>query len=312
MTMLQPPDGSGELSPVKRALLEIRELRSRIATFEMASSEPIAIVGMGCRLPGGITDAQSLWRVLQGAVDTIGQVPEDRWDAASLFDADPDRRGTMGTRNGGFLDDVDRFDATFFGISPREAASMDPQQRLMLEVSWAALENAGIAPDTLAGSPTGVFVGVGNSDYSRLLFRERDQIDAYAGSGSSASMIPGRLSYHFGLQGPSIAIDTACSASLVAVHLACQSLRHGECDLALAGGVNLILGPEAHIAFTKARMMAPDGRCKTFDARADGYGRGEGAAVIVLRRLVTPPRGVTGFWRLSAVRRSIRMAEVPV
>ena len=313
MTMLQTPDGSGELSPVKRALLEIRELRSRIATFEMASSEPIAIVGMGCRLPGGITDAQSLWRVLQGAVDTIGQVPEDRWDAASLFDADPDRRGTMGTRNGGFLDDVDRFDATFFGISPREAASMDPQQRLMLEVSWAALENAGIAPDTLAGSPTGVFVGVGNSDYSRLLFRERDQIDAYAGSGSSASMIPGRLSYHFGLQGPSIAIDTACSASLVAVHLACQSLRHGECDLALAGGVNLILGPEAHIAFTKARMMAPDGRCKTFDARADGYGRGEGAAVIVLRRLVdATARGdqILALIRGSAVNQDGRSAGV--
>ena len=285
MTMPLPADGSAELSPVKRALLEIRELRSRIATFELASSEPIAIVGLGCRLPGGITDAQSMWRVLQDGVDTIGQVPENRWDAVSLFDADPDSRGTMATRYGGFLDDVDRFDASFFGISPREAASMDPQQRLMLEVSWLALENAGIAPDALAGSPTGVFVGVGNSDYSRLLFRERDRIDAYAGSGSSASMIPGRLSYHFGLRGPSIAIDTACSASLVAVHLACQSLRRGECDLALAGGVNLILGPEAHIAFTKARMMAPDGRCKTFDARANGYGRGEGAAVIVLRRL---------------------------
>lgn len=285
MTIPETPDRGSELSPVKRALLEIRELRSRIAALEIAGSEPIAIVGVGCRLPGGITNAQSLWSVLEGGVDTISQVPEDRWDAAGLFDADPDCPGTMRTRNGGFLGDVDRFDAAFFGISPREAASMDPQQRLMLEVGWEALENAGVAADTLAGSPTGVFVGVGNIDYSRRLFGEQDQIDAYAGSGSSASMIPGRLSYHLGLQGPSIAVDTACSASLVAVHLACQSLRRGECDLALAGGVNLILGPEAHIAFTKARMMAPDGRCKTFDARADGYGRGEGAAVVVLRRL---------------------------
>jgi acyl transferase domain-containing protein/SAM-dependent methyltransferase/acyl carrier protein len=285
VTTLDTPDRAGELSPVKRALLEIRELRNRIAALETAGSEPIAIVGVGCRLPGGITSAQSLWNVLQRGVDTIFQVPEDRWDAALLFDTDPDRVGLMGTRYGGFLDNVDQFDAAFFGISPREAASMDPQQRLMLEVSWEALESAGVAPDTLVGSPTGVFVGVGNSDYSRRLFSNRDQIDAYAGSGSSTSVIPGRLSYHFGFQGPSIAVDTACSASLVAVHLACQSLRRGECDLALAGGVNLILGPEVHIAFTKARMMAQDGRCKTFDARADGYGRSEGAAVIVLRRL---------------------------
>ncbi|MBX9645644.1 MAG: acyltransferase domain-containing protein [Xanthobacteraceae bacterium] len=313
MTLPLAANDGAELSPVKRALLEIRELRSRIATFELASSEPIAIVGLGCRLPGGITDAQSMWRVLQDGVDTIGQVPENRWDADSLFDADPDSRGTMATRYGGFLDDVDRFDAMFFGISPREAASMDPQQRLMLEVNWLALENAGIAPDSLAGSPTGVFVGVGNSDYSRLLFRERDQIDAYAGSGSSASMIPGRLSYHFGLRGPSIAVDTACSASLVAAHLACQSLRRGECDLALAGGVNLILGPEAHIAFTKARMMAPDGRCKTFDARANGYGRGEGAAVIVLRRLSDATARGDRIWALirgSAVNQDGRSAGV--
>ena len=273
------------LSPTKRALIEIRELRARIAALEEAAAEPIAIVGLGCRLPGGVRDEASLWRVLSEGVDTIRDVPADRWDARAHYDADPDRPGKLWTLAGGFLDDVAGFDAAFFGIAPREAASMDPQQRLMLEVAWEALEDAAIAPDGLGGSPTGVFFGVGNNDYGRMLFASPGHIDAYAGSGGSLSVIAGRLSYVLGLQGPALAVDTACSASLVAVHLACQSLRHGECDLALAGGVNVILTPDAHIAFTKARMMATDGRCKTFDAAADGYGRGEGAAVIVLRRL---------------------------
>ena len=273
------------LSPVKRALIEIRELKARLAAAEASRHEPIAIVGMGCRLPGGVTDPQTLWQVLRDGVDTVREIPPGRWDIERHFSADPDQPGTMYTRQGGFLDQVDGFDAAFFGISPREADSMDPQQRLFLEVAWEALEHAAIAPDRLAGSATGVFAGVGNSDYMRLLFGQPEHIDAYAGSGGSASVIAGRLSYLLGLQGPSLAVDTACSASLVAVHLACQSLRSGECDLALAGGINLILGPEAHIAFTKARMLAPDGRCKAFDARADGYGRGEGCVVIALRRL---------------------------
>jgi acyl transferase domain-containing protein/SAM-dependent methyltransferase len=273
------------LSPTKRALIEIRELRARLGALEEAAAEPIAIVGLGCRLPGGVRDEASLWRVLSEGIDTIRDVPADRWDARAHYDADPDRPGKLWTLAGGFLDDVAGFDAAFFGIAPREAASMDPQQRLMLEVAWEALEDAAIAPDRLEGSPTGVFFGVGNNDYGRMLFASPDHIDAYAGSGGSLSIIAGRLSYVLGLRGPAMTVDTACSASLVAVHLACQSLRRGECDLALAGGVNVILTPDAHIAFTKARMMATDGRCKTFDAAADGYGRGEGAAVIVLRRL---------------------------
>ncbi len=279
------------LSPVKQALLEIRDLRARLAAAEGAAqaaqakdSEPIAVLGLGCRLPGGVHDEASLWRVLAEGIDTIGPIPSDRWDVRAHHHADPDQPGTMWTGAGGFLDDVAGFDAAFFGIAPLEAASMDPQQRLMLEVAWHALEDAGIAPDSLLGSRTGVFIGVGNGDYGRLLFSEPEHIDAYAGSGGSLAVVAGRLSYVLGLQGPALAVDTACSASLVAVHLACQSLRSGECDLALVGGINLILSPAPHIAFTKARMMAIDGRCKTFDAAADGYGRGEGALMLVLQR----------------------------
>ena len=278
-------DEGGELSPTKRALLEIRELRARLTAYEKAASEPIAIVGIGCRLPGGVVDEESLWAALRNGLDAIGEVPTDRWNVGELFDPDPDRAGRMSTRYGGFLESIDEFDAGFFGIAPREAASMDPQQRLFLEVAWEALEDAGVAPDRLGGSATGVFVGAGNSDYGRLLFHERNEIDAYSGSGGSLSVIAGRLSYTLGLQGPSLCVDTACSSSLVAVHLAIQSLRRRECDLAVVGGVNVILSPEAHITFTKARMLAPDGRCKTFDAAADGYGRGEGCVVVVLRRL---------------------------
>ncbi len=274
-----------DLSPIKRALLEIRELRARVAEQEAAAGEPIAVIGLGTRMPGGVVDEESLWRVLAERVDAIREVPSDRWDAQALFHPDPERPGTMWTRFGGFLDDVAGFDAPFFGIAPREAESMDPQQRIVLEVTWETLENAGIAPDGLVGSATGVFIGAGSSDYSRLLFGARDQIDEYAGQGGALSIIAGRISYTLGLQGPAMVVDTACSASLVALHLAAQSLRRGECDLALAGGVNLILSPDAHISFTKARMMSLDGHCKTFDAAADGYGRGEGCVMVALRRL---------------------------
>jgi acyl transferase domain-containing protein/SAM-dependent methyltransferase len=273
------------LSPTKRALLEIRELRARLALLERTSAEPIAIVGLGCRLPGGANDEASLWRVLRDGVDTIDKVPADRWNGRAIYDGDPDHPGTSWNQTGGFLDNVARFDASFFGISPREAASMDPQQRLMLEVAWEAFENAAIAPDGLESSATGVYVGVGNSDYGRMLLAASNHIDAYAGSGGSVSVIAGRIAYLLGLQGPALVVDTACSSSLVAVHLACQALRRGECNLALVGGVNVMLSADAHIALTKARMISPDGRCKTFDAAADGYGRGEGAAAIVLRRL---------------------------
>jgi acyl transferase domain-containing protein/SAM-dependent methyltransferase len=294
--MTPPPDET--MSPVKRALLEIRDLRARLARAEAArpaearpaearpvTAEPIAIVGMGLRFPGGAHDAESFAELLWSGRDAIGPIPSDRWPVDSFFAADPDAPGKMTTRQGGFLDEIDQFDADFFGIAPREAASMDPQQRLFLEVSWEALENAGQSPAALAGSSTGVYLGISNSDYGRALLARPDLIDAYAGTGSAFSIVPGRLSYILGLQGPSIAVDTACSSSLVALHLACQALRLGECDLALAGGINLILAPEMNITFTKARMMAPDGRCKTFDASADGYVRGEGVGVVVLRRL---------------------------
>ena len=248
---------------------------------------PIAIVGIGCRLPGGITDTESYWSLLRSGTDAITEIPADRWDVDAYFDPDPDAPGKMITRYGGFIDDVDRFDAPFFGIARREAVAMDPQQRLLLEVAWEALEDAGVVPSTLLGSKTGVYVGISNSDYSRLLAQHTGSadIDAYAGTGTTLSVAAGRLSYVLGLQGPAVSVDTACSSSLVATHLACQALRNGDCDAALAAGVNLILAPEPTIYFSKVRVMAPDGRCKTFDADADGYTRGEGCGVVVLERL---------------------------
>jgi acyl transferase domain-containing protein/SAM-dependent methyltransferase len=280
------------LSPIKRALLEIRDLRARLAEATQSGNRPatgvappIAIIGMAMRLPGGVNDDVTMERLLWSGTDAVGPIPQARWHAAILHDADPDAPGRMTTRHGAFLDDVDLFDADFFGISPREAASMDPQQRILLEVCWQALEDAGHAAAGLAGSRTGVYVGVSNSDYGRALLSRPERIDAYAASGGAFSVIAGRVSYCLGLRGPSLAVDTACSSSLVALHLACQALRAGECDMALVGGINLILTPELNITFTKARMMAPDGRCKAFDAAADGYVRGEGCGVLVLRRL---------------------------
>lgn len=276
-----------QLSPVKRALLEIRELRSKLEASERAKSEPIAIIGMGCRIPGGANDAASFWRLLDNGVDAIVDIPSDRWDADAFYDPDPDAPGKMSTRWGGFLDEIDKFDPDFFGISPREAVTMDPQQRLLLEVAWESLENAGQAPDKLFGSETGIFIGVGGFDYWQLQMQngDRSNIDAYFATGITHSAAAGRLSYVLGLQGPSVAVDTACSSSLVAIHQACHSLRAGECHLALAGGVNVILTPEHHINFSKAHVLASDGRCKAFDASADGFVRSEGCGIVVLKRL---------------------------
>lgn len=247
------------------------------------TKEPIAIVGLSCRFPQA-PNPQAFWELLRNGVDAISEVPSDRWDVDAFHSNDP-APGKVTTRFGGFLDDVDLFDPHFFGISPREAARMDPQQRILLEVSWEALENAFIPPDALAGTRTGVFVGISSYDYSRLQFDNPERIDAYAGTGNAHSIAANRLSYALDLRGPSMAVDTACSSSLVAVHLACQSLRSGESDVALAGGVNLIITPELTITFSQARMLAPDGHCKTFDANADGYVRGEGCGVVVLKRL---------------------------
>lgn len=277
---------NSELSPVKRALLEVREMRAKMEAMERAAREPIAIIGMACRYPGAVNNADDFWRLLSQGVDAITEIPKERWNIDSFYDPDPDAAGRILTRWGGFLDQVDQFDPQFFGISPREAEGMDPQHRLLLEVSWEALENAGQAPDKLTGSATGVFAGVSISDYYQLMLaQEQTKLDVYLAQGTAHSTASGRISYLLGLQGPAISIDTACSSSLVATHLAVQSLRTGECRMALAGGVNTILLPELHISFSRARMISGDGRCKTFDARADGFVRSEGCGIVVLKRL---------------------------
>ena len=277
--------GTAELSPVKRALHEIRTLRNRVEELESSQHSPIAIIGAGIRFPGGVNDAASFWNLLAEGRDAITEIPSERWDWRAYFNSDADAPGSMYTQHGGFLSGVDLFDAAFFGISPREAAAMDPQHRLTLEVAWEALENSGYSPGALQGTSVGIYLGIANNDYGRAALADIDNIDAYTGSGNSPAMVAGRLSYVLGLHGPSLAIDTSCSSSLVAVHLACAALRAAECNVALAGGVNLILSPESNIALSKAHMMARDGRCKTFDDAADGYVRSEGCGIIVLKKL---------------------------
>ena len=274
------------LSPLKRAFLALEQAQQKIAALEGAAREPIAVVGMSCRVPGAHNLA-AFWQLLRGGVDAVSKIPSDRFNIEDFYDPDPDAPGRIATKWGGFLPNVDQFDCAFFGISPREAQGMDPQQRLMLEVSWEALENAGQAPTRLEHSKTGVYFGVCSSDYSNAQIASGDRalLDAHYGTGIGHSVLSGRLSYLLGLQGPSVSIDTACSSSLVAVHLACQALRHGDCQMALVGGVNLILGPELFVGLSHSRFLAPDGRCKTFSAAADGFARGEGCAVIVLKTL---------------------------
>ena len=278
-------------------------------------TEPIAIVGIGCRFPGA-NDPEAFWLLLRDGRDAITEVPPDRWDISAYYDPNPGTPGKMSTRWGGFLEHVDHFDPHFFGISPREASRMDPQQRLLLEVAWEALENAGQAPLRLAGSQTGVFLGISGVDYSQLQIRYGDfpfDIDAYAGTGNAHSIAANRLSYLLDLHGPSLSVDTACSSSLVAIHLACQSLRSGESTLALAGGVNLVLFPAMTVAFSQARMMASDGRSKTFDARADGYVRGEGCGVVVLKRFsdaIKDGDSIYALLRGSAVNQDGRTAGI--
>ena len=271
----------------RRLLRALDEAISKLEAVTLAKREPIAVIGMGFRFPGESCDPASFWKLLQAGVDAIRQVPPDRWNADAYYDAGT--HGKMSTKEGGFLDEVDQFDAHYFGISPREATSMDPQHRLLLEVAVEALENAGCMPNRAAANRAGVFVGITNTDYMRLLNQSGDigLVDGYFVTGNVLNAAAGRLSYSLGLVGPSLAVDTACSSSLVALHLACQSLRAGECDLALAGGVNLILSPEASIALSRAQMLSPDGRCKAFDAAANGYGRGEGCGLVVLKRLST-------------------------
>jgi acyl transferase domain-containing protein/aryl carrier-like protein len=252
--------------------------------LEQNQSEPIAIVGIGCRFPGA-NGPEAFWSLLREGVDAISEVPPERWSLSDFYDPSPNAPGKMNTRWGGFLKNVAEFDTQFFGISPREAARIDPQQRLLLEVAWEALEDSGQIPGHLARTFCGVFIGISTNDYSRIQLSDPRLVDAYLGTGNALSISANRLSYFLDLHGPSVAVDTACSSSLVAVHLACQSLRNGESTLALAGGVNLILSPSSTISFTKAGAMSPDGRCKAFDARANGYVRSEGAGVVVLKPL---------------------------
>jgi len=270
---------------MKRSLLELRKLRARLEELESAGREPIAIIGIGCRFPGGARDPDAFWQMMMEGRDGIVETPPERWDVAGYYSPDPTAPGKTYVIEGGFLDAIDGFDAQFFGISRREALSLDPQQRLLLEVAWEALEHAGQAPDRLYGTCGGVFIGIGSFEYAAHLLRAADvnTIDPYFGTGTALSAAAGRLSFNLGLTGPSMAVDTACSSSLVALHLAAQSLRSRECDLALSGGVNLMIRPEVNVAFSKARLLSS--RCRTFDAAGDGYVRGEGCGVIVLRRL---------------------------
>ena len=276
-----------ELSPLKQALVALEAMQAKLDVAERRRTEPIAIVGMGCRFPAGANSPEMFWDQLRNGVSGIKEIPATRWDVDAHFDTNPDAPGKMYTRWAGMLDQVDLFEPQFFGIAPREAVYMDPQQRLLLEVSWEALEDAGQAPDLLHGTKAGVFFGLCTTDYANIQSGDADltRLDTYSQSGLAHSMASGRVSYVLGLQGPSMTIDTACSSSLVAVHLACQSLRSGECRVALAGGAHLILAPDNSVAFSRTRMVAADGRCKTFDAAADGFVEGEGCGIVVLKRL---------------------------
>lgn len=281
------PMENTDQSALKRALFALKDMRAKLEAVERAKNEPIAIIGMGCRFPGSVDSPESFWDLLHNGVDTVSEIPPGRWDVDAYYDPDPDAPGKMNTKFGSFLDQIDQFDPQFFGISPREAVSIDPQQRLLLETTWEALENSGYSAAKLVDSQTGVFVGVSGFDYLQLTMNPitLDYLDPYMGTGGMFSVTAGRISYVLGLHGPAMAVDTACSSSLVSVYMACQSLRNKHCDMALAGGVNLILTPMANIYLAKMKATSPDGRCKTFSAAANGFVRGEGSGMVVLKRL---------------------------